>query len=64
MQLLFCKMWCQKKIEFHRTMTHIDSEEEEDDILDDCVFKVKLERVKYQNRRNGVSGESFGSYLK
>lgn len=45
-------------------MTHIDSEEEEDDILDDCVFKVKLERVKYQNRRNGVSGESFGSYLK
>lgn len=32
--------------------------------MEDCVFKVKLERMKTQGRRIGVSGESYGSLVK
>ena len=57
-------MWCQKKIEFHRTITHIDSDEEEEDVIEDCVFKIKLQRLKSQTRRLGVCGETYGVHQK
>jgi hypothetical protein len=32
--------------------------------MDDCVFKVKLERMRNASRRYGVSGESYGTIIK